>query len=408
MSGAEVLMPLVGSAMGGLMSGGGSTGPASAPWEGVQGPLKDLYRGAIEQYNTAGPGYYPGSTVAPLSPATQDAQQGIYSLATNKSPVLQRGQQSTYNTLGGEYLYGNPAMQDLYNMGRQDFMQSTPAMWDLYDTTADNFFSSNPGARGLASTAQGDMLNANPHLDSMFDQASSAVGRQFRNNVMPGITSAFSGAGRFGSNQMAEGLGQAEEEYGDTLSDLATRIYGGNYANERGMQQQAQTGLGSFGLQAQQQRASTLGDIGRLGLAARGQQAGNLGMVGDMFGGERERMMKAGLLAPGLDQADYYGMDRLMGVGGQQDAYNQTTINADRERYDYLQGGPQRQLQFLNSLLQNSPMQSTGGYQSGNPLMGMMGGYNMASSIFGGNPQYQGWTGTSLAPFFYGNGTSGG
>ena len=373
--------------IGGAMSGGDSTTTQKAdPWEGVQPALRELYAKALENFQGGGPQYYSGDTVAGLSPTTNLAQQGIYGLATQRSPVLDSGLQQNYATTEGGYLYSNPAMQDLYNLAGRDFLQSSPAMWDLYDSTGEDFMRSNPGARGLRQTGSGAYLNANPYLNSMFDQASSAVGRQFENNVMPGIASMFSGAGRFGSNQMAEGLGQAEEQYGDTLNDLATRIYGGNYANERGLQQQAQTSLGGLGLSASGQRQQALTNLGQMGLQGQQLQQQALGSLGGLYGDERGNMVRSTSMAPMLDQSRYYGMDRLAGLGAQQDAYNQSLINADMNRWNFNQNAPNNNLQMLAGLLQGYPVNSIQ-TSPGNPFMGMMGGAQMGQAFgnaFGG------------------------
>lgn len=367
----EEVIPIAGSIIGGLSSGdsSGPTGTSTVvqkadPWEGVQPALRTLYDAALQNFSGQGPQYYPSSTVAPQSPVTQQAQEGTYALATAESPVLRQGQQMAYNTFGNEYLYANPAMQDLYDFAGRDYLASSPAMWNLY---------------GVGS---GMMLNQNPYIDEMFNQAAGSVGRQFSKNVQPGIASMFEGAGRFGSNQMAEGLGQAQEEYGNVLNDLAVRMYGGNYATERGYQQQALGQLGQFGLQGQ----------------ALQQQAA--GQVGDIF--SRERALQAGMLpmAPALDQADYYGVDRLSNLGMQQDQYNQRVIDADIARYNFGQNQPNNELLFLKSLLSDFPVGQTttttaqGPSQQGNPITGLLGGYNLGKSVFdsiGGGYNPLGW-----------------
>lgn len=342
-------LPLIGTVAGGLFGGGDSTSTQvqkADPWEGVQPALRELYSSGLRNFQGAGPQYYPSSTVAPQSDVTQLAQQGVYGLATQPSPVLGAGQQQAYNTLGNEYLYSNPATQDLYNLAGRDYLQSSPAMWDLY------------------TTGSGQMLNANPYLDDMFGRASSAVGRQFSNNVMPGIASMFSGAGRFGSNQMAEGLGQAQQQYGDVLNNLATDIYGGNYARERGLQQQA------------------LGQLGQFGLAGQGLQQQALGQLGDIFGRERINQMSMVGQAPELNQADYFGMGALSNLGAAQDVYNQSIIGADVNRYNFGQQQPNTELAFLSQLLQGYPSgQTSSSTQPGSPLTGALGGFNIGQGL---------------------------
>ncbi len=332
--------PIAGAVVGGLMNKGGSTSVQSAdPWSGVQPALREMYAAALQNFQGSGPQYYPGQTVAPQSPVTQQAQQGIYDIATQPNQLLGAAQGQAADTLNGQYFGANPAMQGLY------------------------------------ATGSGQYLNSNPYLDETFNRASDAVGKQFSKNVMPSIASMFSSAGRYGSNQMAEGMGQAQERYGDTLNNLATDIYGGNYGRERVLQQQA------------------------------------LGEMGSQFGRERLLQSQAMGAAPGLAQADYFDMGQLMGLGTSQDVYNQRVLGADVDRYNYGQNAPNAELEFLRSILQGGGGMggTTTQSSSGNPLMGALGGFQLSQSLFGGstNPQYQGFTGTSLAPFFYGSGTSG-
>jgi hypothetical protein len=66
----------------------------------------------------------------------------------------------------------------------------------------------------------GKYLNSNPYLDATFNQAALATQNQ--------LSSQFASAGR---NQNA-----AYQPRADQLNNLATQIYGGNYAAERGLQ----------------------------------------------------------------------------------------------------------------------------------------------------------------------------
>ena len=83
-----------------------------------------------------------------------------------------------------------------------------------------------PATAQLKSTIAGDYLNSNPYIDATFAKARDAVGA--------GIDSRFTSAGRYGS-------GAHQGVLGTTFNNLATDIYGNNYANERKLQQQAST-----------------------------------------------------------------------------------------------------------------------------------------------------------------------
>lgn len=360
--------PIIGSVAGALISrkGGSSTQVQQAdPWVGVQPALSELYSSALGNFRGPGPQYYPGSTVAPQSDTTQLAQQRIQSRALQPNLLLRNAQTQNEQTMRGDYL-DTPAMQGLSDFAGSEYQPH----------------------QGLYDTAGGAGLNANPYVDSMFNRAADSVGQQFSKNVMPGIASMFAGAGRFGSNQMAEGLDQAQGRYGDVLSKLATDIYGGNFAREREMQQNAQQMLGQFGL------------------ADRSQRIGALGELGSQFGRERLLQTQATTQAPSLAQADYFDLGQLANLGAAKDAYGQSTRQADIDRWNFNQQAPRDELAFLASILKGAPMGSTTSVQDrGNPWAGALGGFQLGQSMFqqpAPNPQYQGFMGTSLAPFFYG------
>jgi hypothetical protein len=68
---------------------------------------------------------------------------------------------------------------------------------------------------------QGGFLGSNPYLDQTFNQAALATQGQ--------LASQFAGAGR----DVDASMGLRSQQ----LNDLATKLYGGNYANERALQQ---------------------------------------------------------------------------------------------------------------------------------------------------------------------------
>jgi hypothetical protein len=94
------------------MSGGGQTSTttsSSQPPAYLQPYLQYGAQQAIQQYKSAGPSYYPGSTVANQSPYTQAANQGIAALATNGNPNTTAAGGYLQGMLNGNYLNaGNP------------------------------------------------------------------------------------------------------------------------------------------------------------------------------------------------------------------------------------------------------------------------------------------------------------
>lgn len=282
--------------------------------------------------------------------ATSPALQSLYGLAGRDFLSSNIGTQGLQQMAGQDFSATNPAMQSLYALGGRDFSSSLPGMSALqglagsdYLSQSDaarrlqemsgfDFFGQTPGMGTLQQIAGGSMLNANPYIDQMFQQASGRVGEQFSKSVQPGIASMFAGAGRFGSGQMAAGLEQSQQQFGDTLNRLATDIYGQNYAQERGMQQQALGMLGQFGMGAQGLRQSALENLISSGLASRGlqtQAAGQLGQLGLSGAGLNQQILgqlaQYGLMGRDQQQQALQTLTQagLAGQGMQQQAYSQ-------------------------------------------------------------------------------------
>lgn len=137
----------------------------------------------------------------------------------------------------------------------------------------------------LQKELQGNYLNSNPYLDKTFDTAA--------NKVQGRVNSAFGGGGRFGG-----GLNQ--KVLGDSLGELATSIYGGNYQDER------------------------------------------------------NRMQQGLLFAPQAANQDYYDINQLAGVGGQKEGMQQNLINQDINKFNLNQQAPLNALQSYNSLIQGN------------------------------------------------------
>lgn len=166
----------------------------------------------------------------------------------------------------------------------------------------------------LRAEARGDYLNANPYLDAMFDQAAGRVGTQFN--------SLFAGGGRTGSGSHAETLAGG-------LSDMATQIYGGNYAQERDRQQlAARTGLSGINQAIARQ--------------------------------------------PGLESAQYLPTQMLGGVGAQEDSLAQARANLPwlnlGQYASLIQGG------YGGTTTTTQPMYS-------NPAAGILGGASSGAGV---------------------------
>jgi hypothetical protein len=163
-------------------------------------------------------------------------------------------------------------------------------------------------------TLNGDYLNSNPYLDATFNKAADQVQNR--------VDSMFSRSGRTGSGSHA---GVAS----DKLNDLATNIYGGNYANERNNQ------------------------------------------------------MSTMSMAPTIANQDYNDIGKIAAVGSQRDQFNQQMLNEAIQRFNYNENGDRNNakdfLSVLNSINGGSTATSSqsGG---GNGLAGTLGGLGSAAS----------------------------
>jgi len=141
------------------------------------------------------PTFFPGQTYVSPSEATTEAIAQQEALARAQSPSLQAAQQAYQASLGQ-----------------------------------------------IGQTAAGGFLQGNPYQQAMLQAATRPLTQQFGEQVLPGISSLYSRAGRYGSGAMERALGGATEAYGRALGDVSANIVGQDYARERGLQQQAQMG----------------------------------------------------------------------------------------------------------------------------------------------------------------------
>jgi hypothetical protein len=168
------------------------------------------------------------------------------------SNVTQTSVQQLPSWLNNANTFGSSQAQNLYNQGGAPYYPgSTTAplssIQESYLTNANNLGQNgnsalNAGTSYAANASNGAYLNANPYLNQTFNQAANAVQNR--------VGSEFAGSGR--------NLEASLPVQNDQMNQLATSIYGGNYANERQLQSQAagmspglnQAGLSNLGAQA--------------------------------------------------------------------------------------------------------------------------------------------------------------
>jgi hypothetical protein len=227
--------------------------------------IPGLFPEANRLLQSPGPLYYPAQTVAGMAPEHAAALAAQAARAQSGSPLLAAGSAELGKTLGGAY------------------------------------------------------LNANPHLQSAIDAASRGVTRNYQDAVSPGIDSAFSLAGRYGSGAHVAAHDAAERNL-----------------------------------------AAQLGDI-----------AGNLGY--QSYAAERNNMLNALNAAPTYAQADYGDIAQLADVGRQREAAAQALINDQIARWNFEQQQPADKLAQYAQLIRGDfggTTTTTAPYSSGAGILG--------------------------------------
>ena len=376
-----------------------------------------LFPSAAEWFSSQKPEYFPGQTTAQPDWAFWEALGRQENRAILGSREMNDAKGNLLSTQQGSYLNTFP-MQQLQqlsqaqtNPGMEQLQQlfgglNNPAMGQLGNLASGQPQSQNPLYQLLQNIAQGGMLNANPYIDPMFNQAAGRVGDQFKNTVMPQLASMYSQAGRYGSNAMNQSTDTAQGNLGDTLNNLATNIYGQNYANERQLQQAASGMLGAQYGNDINSRIAAATSQGQQYSTDRGQQIGigtNLGNLfnqgqqnrigaataqGNLMSQERDNMMKATALAPIFAQNDYADIDRLMQSSQMKQQLAQSNINADINKWNFNQTKDLNKLNSLSQILQGfgggSSTSNTTGTQPGpqsSPLAGALGGASMMTGL---------------------------
>lgn len=239
----------------------------------------------------------------------------------------------------------------------------------------------------VQNTIGGNYLSGNPFFQGAFAPAAQAATQQFQ-KAIGDIGSAASRAGRYGSGAMGTLQDRASGQLAQQLSNTAGQLAYQNYADERARQQAAT------------------------------------------------------MAAPAMAQADYQDIQNLLAAGQAREGYTGQQLQSDIARFNFQQQQPQQNLATFLSSVYGNPMatlrsQTQSGSADTSTLQNLLGTAavagglyknlggstgigNLASSAgsflrgFGSTPSYYdpmtqsgGFTGSSLAPFFYGSGGSG-
>ena len=194
---------------------------------------------AIDAFGNVVPDTAPGQGALPAPLGTSSGSSRIDPAL---SPYLQMGLQRAQQLFFGAQpqmfqgqTYVSPSAQTQQALAQQEAL-ATGAQPTLQ--AAQQAYQSSLGQIGQ--TAAGGFLQGNPYQQAMLAAATRPLTQQYGEQVVPGIASLFSRAGRYGSGAMERALGGATEAYGRALGDVSANIVGKDYASERGLQQQAQ------------------------------------------------------------------------------------------------------------------------------------------------------------------------
>jgi hypothetical protein len=145
--------------------------------KGIQ-DLTGLYDGG------KAPAYYPGSTVAPMSQATQSAIETLFQRGANGSPLGHAASANLVDTLSGKYLD----------------------------------------------------IGANPYFQKALSAGFKPQTEQFMQEVLPGLDGRFAGAGRYASGAHTGTTDRAVDSLNRAQADAAAKASSSAYDAERGRQ----------------------------------------------------------------------------------------------------------------------------------------------------------------------------
>lgn len=195
--------------------GGGNTTTTTKadPWEGQQAYLKEQFADAQNLYKGGqlAPGYYPGQTIAPQSPQTQQAIGMMTDRATAGTPITPAAQGLLTGTLNGDYL--NPQNNPGFKLALDDvanaYSRGTAAQTDAAFNRA--------GAYG--GSAYKEMTEANNRAfgDSLTKLAGDMY-QQERGRQMSGLLAAPSIGGMdYADIDRLAGAGAMQDAYGQDV-----------------------------------------------------------------------------------------------------------------------------------------------------------------------------------------------
>lgn len=335
------------------MAGGSQQQPTqtqtqtSQPWAAAAPHLENVMNEASRLYQdpSAGPMYFPWSTVANQSTQTLDSLKYIEDAARRQSDLPYNSERAlnTLLTSGG------------LSAGQQGALSGLQGIASGADgLTADP---------NLLAAARGDFLSGNPHLQQQWDRNANKIG----NN----ISARMAAAGRYGAPGAHQGTMARE------MGDYYNNAQATEWARARGEQMGA---INSLTQLANQNLANRM--------AATGQQLGGYQQ------GQQNLMTGMGM-APGVNAARYDDARMLAGVGAAHDAHGAALLQDDIQRWQANTMDPWNRLQLAMGTITGAGSQGgqststrTGALNSTSPFVsglgGALGGASLGNMLFPG------------------------
>ena len=216
-------------------------------------------------------------------------------------------------------------------------------------TIQGQFLNASPYAQALQPTISGQFLSGNPFFEGAFRGATQAAQTQYQDAVQQALSNA-SRAGRYGSGAMGTALDRSGSQFAQALTNTAGQLAYQNYDAERARQMAA------------------------------------IGMGGDIYNQERARQQAMIGAAPGLAQADYEDINKMLQLGQIAEGYQETAIADAVNRFNFAQQAPYQKLQSYLSGAYGAPT----GMQTSQPVyrnqFGNIVGGALTGAALGGTP----------------------
>jgi len=341
--------------------GGGGSPTNSTTTSGIDPSVRPYVTYGLEQgkqlYEGNTPQYYGGQTYVGPSEQTQAALQATQNRALQGNPLLPAAQSNLMN-LQTATNAANPMYSNLYGNANT----SSATANDVYSGLATGGIT-NAANPYNQYTAGGAYLQNNPYFNQALAGAAQGATQNYNDAIMAAQGNA-SRAGRYGSNVSSDIQNRAANTLASTLANKYGELSYQNFANERGLQENA---IGRMGSLSQSDIANQL--AGANALTAGGQQtyANRMGAAGGLAGtsaADLNRQLSAAGQAPSLAQADYADIQQLANVGKTAEDYQSQALQADIDRFNYNQNLPYQKLQNYANLIGQTPMGSVSTTQS--------------------------------------------